>query len=171
MSCFAPMPSRATLLNTDFTSSMALSIENIFLMPLTGLNRALVAQGLRVMARRARVGLAALMEAATVRDVPSATTCGYVLGPRINAGGRVSEADLGLRLLLCDDPDAGPSSVGILGADGFAAYQPLGWSDRCGGYVVMVPESDAEDLVVSAEAPEGTRYRLSVITDHDPVAN
>ncbi len=81
-------------------------------------------------------------------------------------------ADLGLRLmLLCDDPDAGPSSVGILGADGFAAYQPLGWSDRYGGYVVMVPESDAEDLVVSAEAPEGTRYRLSVITDHDPVAD
>ena len=35
----------------------------------------------------------------------------------------------------------------------------------------MVPESDAEDLVVSAEVPEGTRYRLSVITDHDPVAD
>ena len=85
-------------------------------------------------------------------------------------GGERPEGTLRL-MLLCDDPDAGPSSVGILGADGFAAYQPLGWSDRCGGYVVMVPESDAEDLVVSAEAPEGTRYRLSVITDHDPVAN
>lgn len=85
-------------------------------------------------------------------------------------GGERPEGTLRL-MLLCDDPDAGPSSVGILGADGFAAYQPLGWSDRCGGYVVMVPESDAEDLVVSAEVPEGTRYRLSVITDHDPVAN
>ncbi|CAM3775614.1 hypothetical protein MIFL109517_07815 [Micrococcus flavus] len=85
-------------------------------------------------------------------------------------GGERPEGTLRL-MLLCDDPDAGPSSVGILGADGFAAYQPLGWSDRCGGYVVMVPESDAEDLVVSAEVPEGTRYRLSVITDHDPVAD
>ena len=83
-------------------------------MPLTGLNRALVAQGLRVMARRARVGLAALMEAAAVRDVPSAATCGYALGPRINAGGRVSEADLGLRLLLCDDPVEARALAGAL---------------------------------------------------------
>jgi len=73
-------------------------------MPLTGLNRALVAQGLRVMGRRARPGLAALMAVAQTRDAPTAMTCGYGLGPRINAGGRISEADLGLRLLLCDDP-------------------------------------------------------------------
>ena len=72
-------------------------------MPLTGLNRALVAQGLRVMARRGRPGLAALMDVAHTRDAPSAMTCGYGLGPRINAGGRISEADLGLRLLLSDD--------------------------------------------------------------------
>ncbi len=73
-------------------------------MPLTGLNRALVTQGLKVMARRARPGIHALLEVASVRDVPSAFTCGYALGPRINAGGRISEADLGLRLLLCEDP-------------------------------------------------------------------
>jgi single-stranded-DNA-specific exonuclease len=73
-------------------------------MKLTGLNRALVAQGLRVMARRARPGLAALMEVAQARDAPTAMTFGYALGPRINAGGRISEADLGLRLLLCEDP-------------------------------------------------------------------
>jgi len=73
-------------------------------MPLTGLNRALVAQGLKVMGRRARPGLAALMAVAQTRDAPTAMTCGYGLGPRINAGGRISEADLGLRLLLCDDP-------------------------------------------------------------------
>jgi single-stranded-DNA-specific exonuclease len=72
-------------------------------MPLTGLNRALVAQGLKVMGRRARPGLAALMDVAKTRDAPTAMTCGYGLGPRINAGGRISEADLGLRLLLCDD--------------------------------------------------------------------
>ncbi len=77
-------------------------------MPLTGLNRALVTQGLRVMGRRARPGLAALMDVsgktADVPSLPTAMTCGFGLGPRINAGGRISEADLGLRLLLCDDP-------------------------------------------------------------------
>jgi single-stranded-DNA-specific exonuclease len=73
-------------------------------MPLAGLNRALVAQGLRVMARRARPGLAALMDVAQTREGPTAMTCGFGLGPRINAGGRISESDLGLRLLLCEDP-------------------------------------------------------------------
>jgi single-stranded-DNA-specific exonuclease len=73
-------------------------------MPLTGLNRALVAQGLRVMARRARPGIAALLEVAQVRDRPNAFTLGFALGPRINAAGRIAEADLGLRLLLSTDP-------------------------------------------------------------------
>ncbi len=73
-------------------------------MPLTGLNRALVRQGLTVMARRARPGIAALLDVAQSRDLPSVMTCGFGLGPRINAGGRISEADLGLRLLLADDP-------------------------------------------------------------------
>ena len=72
-------------------------------MPLTGLNRAFVAQGLRVMARRERPGIAALLEVAQVKDRPNAATLGFALGPRINAGGRISEADLGLRLLLCED--------------------------------------------------------------------
>jgi single-stranded-DNA-specific exonuclease len=73
-------------------------------MPLTGLNRALVCQGLKVMARRARPGIAALLAVAQAKDKPSALTCGFGLGPRINAAGRISEADLGLRLLLCEDP-------------------------------------------------------------------
>lgn len=73
-------------------------------MPLTGVNRALVAQGLKVMARRGRAGIAALLEFAQVRDAPTAHTLGFVLGPRINASGRIDEPDLGLRLLLCDDP-------------------------------------------------------------------
>ena len=73
-------------------------------MPLTGLNRALVAQGLKVMARRERPGIAALLEVAQARDRPNATTLGFALGPRINAAGRISEADLGMRLLLVEDP-------------------------------------------------------------------
>lgn len=73
-------------------------------MPLTGVNRALVCQGLKVMARRARPGIAALLDVAQTRDKPSAFTCGFGLGPRINAAGRISEADLGLRLLLAQDP-------------------------------------------------------------------
>jgi single-stranded-DNA-specific exonuclease len=73
-------------------------------MPLTGVNRALVCQGLKVLGRRDRIGLAALLDVVQTRDRPSAFTLGYVLGPRINAAGRISQADLGLRLLLTDDP-------------------------------------------------------------------
>jgi single-stranded-DNA-specific exonuclease len=72
-------------------------------MPLTGVNRAFVCQGLKIMARRARPGIAALLEVTQAREALSAFTCGFALGPRINAGGRISEADLGLRLLLCED--------------------------------------------------------------------
>jgi single-stranded-DNA-specific exonuclease len=73
-------------------------------MPLVGVNRALVCQGLKIMARRARPGVAALLQVTQARDKLTAFTCGFALGPRINAGGRISEADLGLRLLLSQDP-------------------------------------------------------------------
>lgn len=73
-------------------------------MPLTGVNRALVTQGLKVLARRDRPGLAALLEVAGARDVLSAHTLGFTIGPRINAGGRIAAPDLGLRLLLEEDP-------------------------------------------------------------------
>lgn len=85
-------------------------------MPLRGLNRALVTQGLRVMARRARPGIAALLDAAAAHNMPTAFTCGFALGPRINAAGRISQADLGLRLLLCDDPVEARALAGTLDA-------------------------------------------------------
>lgn len=73
-------------------------------MPLTGLNRALVAQGLKVMGKRGNAGLAALADVAGVKERPDAYHLGYILGPRVNAGGRVGASDLGARLLSCDDP-------------------------------------------------------------------
>lgn len=73
-------------------------------MPLTHLNRALVTQGLKIMAKRERIGIAALLEIAGIYHAPNAFSCGFALGPRINAGGRISEADLGLKLLTSHDP-------------------------------------------------------------------
>lgn len=72
--------------------------------PLTGLNRALVAQGLKVMARRANPGLKALADVAGLDERPGAYHLGFLLGPRVNAGGRVGEAGLGARLLATEDP-------------------------------------------------------------------
>jgi single-stranded-DNA-specific exonuclease len=72
--------------------------------PLVGVNRALVRQGLAVMARRERPGLTALADAARLDTPPSAHSLGYVLGPRVNAGGRIGQADLGARLLATGDP-------------------------------------------------------------------
>jgi single-stranded-DNA-specific exonuclease len=72
---------------------------------LKSLNRAFVTQGLRVMAARENVGLAALAEAARLVKPPSCRDLGFALGPRINAGGRVGKSDLGVRLLTCTDPE------------------------------------------------------------------
>lgn len=71
---------------------------------LTGVNRAFVRQGLTVMGRRDRVGLVALADIARLDRAPSSYHLGFVLGPRINAGGRIGEADLGARLLASTDP-------------------------------------------------------------------
>jgi single-stranded-DNA-specific exonuclease len=71
--------------------------------PLHGLNRAFVAQGLAVMAKRGNIGLAALADVAGLDRAPTAGALGFHLGPRINAGGRVGQSDLGVRLLTTDD--------------------------------------------------------------------
>ncbi|MFH0296356.1 single-stranded-DNA-specific exonuclease RecJ [Bradyrhizobium sp. 31Argb] len=72
--------------------------------PLIGLNRALVAKGLIALRRRDHVGHTALMDVARLNGPPEAWHLGFMLGPRINAGGRIGRADLGVRLLLESDP-------------------------------------------------------------------
>ncbi len=73
--------------------------------PLTGLNRAFVARGLEVMRRRERPGLAALFDVAGANGPPTPYHLGFLIGPRINAGGRIGDAALGARLLTASDPD------------------------------------------------------------------
>jgi single-stranded-DNA-specific exonuclease len=72
--------------------------------PLTGLNRAFVAKGLIALRQRNRVGHVSLMDVARLSGPPEAWHLGFLLGPRINAGGRIGRADLGVRLLIEDDP-------------------------------------------------------------------
>ena len=69
------------------------------------LNRAFVTQGLKVMAGRQNIGLAALADAARLTKAPACRDLGFALGPRINAGGRVGKSDLGVRLLTTSDPE------------------------------------------------------------------
>lgn len=71
--------------------------------PLIGVNRALVRQGLTVMARRQRIGLTALADVAGMDQAPTSYHLGFLLGPRVNAGGRIGKADLGARLLATNN--------------------------------------------------------------------
>ena len=72
---------------------------------LRGLNRAFVSQGVKIMAGRRNIGIAALITASRLDRAPTCTDLGFALGPRINAGGRVGKSDLGVRLLTTEDPE------------------------------------------------------------------
>ncbi|WP_281708235.1 single-stranded-DNA-specific exonuclease RecJ [Phaeobacter italicus] len=72
--------------------------------PLVDANRALVRQGLKVMAARQRPGLVALADVSRMDSAPSTYHLGFLLGPRVNAGGRIGKADLGARLLATTNP-------------------------------------------------------------------
>ena len=82
--------------------------------PLKGLNRAFVAKGLIALRRREHIGQTALMDAARLTGPPEAWHLGFLLGPRINAGGRIGRADLGVRLLLEEDPSEAARIAGEL---------------------------------------------------------
>ncbi len=81
---------------------------------LKGLNRAFVAQGLKVMAGRRNIGLNALIEASRLSRDPICSDLGFALGPRINAGGRIGKSDLGVRLLTTNDPNEAREIAGEL---------------------------------------------------------
>lgn len=72
--------------------------------PLRGLNRALVSKGLLAMRARENIGMRALMDVSRMADPPNPFHLGFLLGPRINAGGRIGDATLGTKLLVTDDP-------------------------------------------------------------------
>ena len=84
--------------------------------PLTGLNRVFVSQGLKIIGQRRNIGLVALAEVAKAAKADSCYHLGFVLGPRVNAGGRVGEASLGTRLLTTDDPEEARSIAARLDA-------------------------------------------------------
>ncbi|MBN8606979.1 MAG: single-stranded-DNA-specific exonuclease RecJ [Caulobacterales bacterium] len=73
--------------------------------PLTGFNRAIVAQGLKILRNGKNIGMAALAENAGRKGQASVYDFGFILGPRINAGGRVGDASLATKLLSTEDPD------------------------------------------------------------------
>lgn len=75
--------------------------------PLVGLNRAFVAKGLVAMRGRGNRGLAALADVVRLSGPPRPYHLGFLIGPRINAGGRIGDSALGARLLTCDDPVEG----------------------------------------------------------------
>lgn len=83
---------------------------------LHGLNRAFVAQGLKVMSRREGVGMSALIDASRLTRAPTCSDLGFALGPRINAGGRVGESTLGVRLLTTEDPEEAQAIAAQLSA-------------------------------------------------------
>ena len=83
---------------------------------LHGLNRAFVAQGLKVMSKRQNVGMSALIDASRLTRAPACSDLGFALGPRINAGGRVGESTLGVRLLTTEDHDEASAIAAQLSA-------------------------------------------------------
>ena len=73
--------------------------------PLQGLNRAFVSQGLKVIAKRQNIGIKTLVDLANISTKISTYHIGYILGPKINAGGRIGKSEYGTNLLLTNDPE------------------------------------------------------------------
>ncbi|MBQ7284959.1 MAG: single-stranded-DNA-specific exonuclease RecJ [Alphaproteobacteria bacterium] len=120
--------------------------------PLKGLNRAYVRQGLKIMANRNNIGLTALIDKAGLSEMPTAFHLGYVLGPRINASGRVGDADISHKLLCCKDD-----------------YKAQIWADKLNEY--NIARKDIENYVIlkAMEMLEGTpqAYPIAFVAGKD----
>jgi single-stranded-DNA-specific exonuclease len=124
------------------------------LAPLEGLNRAFVAKGLLAMRRRQRTGLTALMDIAKLAGPPEPWHLGFMLGPRINAGGRIGRADLGAQLLVEEDP----SSAAEIAAE----------LDRLNNERRMIEQSAYLEAEAEALAVFGLEQRGAVIVTGAP---
>lgn len=113
--------------------------------PLIGLNRAFVRQGLAIMRNRRRPGLSALLDVAGLSGAPECWHLGFLVGPRINAGGRIGDAALGSRLLLTEDPLLAAKLAGEL--DGLNR-------DRQVIEVEAVAEAEAQALFAIEATPD-----------------
>ncbi len=117
--------------------------------PLKGLNRAYVTQGLKVMARRENLGLAALADVAGLKRKPDPYSLGFVLGPRINAAGRVGHAHMAFDLLMAHDKGA--------------AHQLAHKLDEMNRKRQVIERNVVEGAVAQAEATLGREQNLRVI--------
>lgn len=113
--------------------------------PLIGLNRAFVRQGLTIMRSRRRIGLAALLDAAGLAGAPECWHLGYLVGPRINAGGRIGDAALGSKLLLTED---------ALQAGQLAAELDRLNRERQAIEVIAVADAEAQALMAMESQPD-----------------
>jgi len=117
--------------------------------PLTGLNRAFVAKGMIALRRREHPGLTALMDVARLIGPPEPWHLGFMLGPRINAGGRIGRADLGVSLLLEGDV----SAAGALAAE----------LDRLNRERQTIEQATLEDALAEAMASLGLEEKGAVV--------
>lgn len=120
--------------------------------PLLGLNRAFVRQGLAVMAQRKNAGLKALIDKSGINEMPTSYHLGYVLGPRINAGGRVGDSSLGSRLLCCEN-----------------SFEAAALAEQLDAFNARRKEIEAYVLLQAMETLEGTpqSYPMAFVYGHD----
>lgn len=120
--------------------------------PLLGLNRAFVRQGLAVMAQRKNTGLKALIDKSGINEMPTSYHLGYVLGPRINAGGRVGDSSLGSRLLCCEN-----------------SFEAAALAEQLDAFNAKRKEIEAYVLLQAMETLEGTpqSYPMAFVYGHD----
>jgi single-stranded-DNA-specific exonuclease len=117
--------------------------------PLAGLNRAFVAQGLKIMGQRRNPGIAALADLAGLKEAPAAYHLGFIFGPRVNAGGRVGKADHGARLLSTDDPVEAAALAALL--------------DQHNAERKMIEAATLESAIAQIEAEGGPLDRRLVV--------